>query len=213
MPYLFTAWSFHRMIPRTVALTPILEGKACPRLAALVDELGKFGFEQVVGPLRYNSRPPSQLSLLLHEEEPVYAAVLRVRVFGLVKVHYSLLSPFVRIEGHLESTATHELDAVRAPDFVRLQVIPGAEPAGLLRRHMVALYRLRREGREFQTPTASELEREAVFSLALTGVYLRRNAYRLALGIFAYALTRTPRNPSVFKQESEAASDPRRDER
>lgn len=199
LPYLYAAWSFYRMIPRTVVLRPIPEDEACPKLRALVAELGAVGFRPVVGPLHYNSRPRSQLSLLLHEEETVYAAVLRVRVFLLTKVHFSFLTPFADAEGHLESTSTPELDAVRAPASARLQVFPWASPAELLERHREALSRMRSAGRRFQAPAASELQREAVFSLAATGVYLRHNAYRLALGIFIYAWNRKPRNPPPFE--------------
>jgi hypothetical protein len=200
LPYLYAAWSFHRMIPRTVALRPIPEGEACPKLEALVAELGAVGFRPVVGPLHYNSRPRSQLSLLLHDEEPVYAAVLRVRVFCMRKVHFSFLTPFADGEGHLEATATPELDAVRAPDSARLQVFPWAAPADLLQHHRDAMDRMQSAGRRLQAPTASELQREAIYSLAATGQYLRHNAYRLALGIFIYAWNRKPRNPPLFEE-------------
>jgi len=199
LPYLYAAWSFYRMIPRTVRLRAIPEDEACPKLRALVGELGAVGFRPVVGPLRYNSRPRSQISLLLHEEDPVYAAVLRVRVFWLRKVHFSFLTPFADAEGHLESTATPELDAVRAPQEARLQVFPWVPPAELLEHHRYAIVRMRRAGRQLQAPAASELEREAIFSLAATGVYLRHNAYRLALGVFIYAWNRKPRNPPLFE--------------
>jgi len=199
MPYLYAAWSFYRMIPKTVVMRPIPEGEACPKLRALVAELGAVGFRPVVGPLHYNSRPRSQLSLLLHEDESVYAAVLRVRVFFLTKVHFSFLTPFIDGEGHMESTATPELDAVRAPESARLQVFPWIAPADLLEHHRYALVRLRRAGRRLQAPAASELEREAVYSLAATGRYLRQNAYRLALGVFIYAWNRKPRNPPIFE--------------
>lgn len=199
LPYLYAAWSFYRMIPHTVVLRPIPEEEACPKLRALVKELGAVGFRPVVGPLHYNSRPRSQISLLLHEEETVYAAVLRVRVFFLRKVHFSFLTPFADAEGHLESTATPELDAVRAPASARLQVFPWASPAELLERHRHALARLRREGRRLQAPAASDLQREAIYSLAATGHYLRHNAYRLAFGIFVYAWNRKPRNPPPFE--------------
>jgi len=187
------------MIPRTVVLRPIAEDEACPKLRALVAELRAVGFRPVVGPLRYNSRPRSQLSLLLHEEEPVYAAVLRVRVFFLKKVHFSFLTPFADGEGHLESTATPELDAVRAPESARLQVFPWATPAELLHYHRYAIVRMRSAGRRLHTPAAAELQREAIYSLAATGRYLRQNAYRLALGIFIYAWNRKPRNPPLFE--------------
>jgi hypothetical protein len=203
LPYLYAAWSFYRMIPRTVRLRPIPEDEACPKLRALVRDLGAVGFRPVVGPLRYNSRPRSQLSLLLHEEEPVYAAVLRVRVFWLRKVHFSFLTPLADAQGHLESTSTPELDAVRAPESVRLQVFPWAKPAELLERHRDAIARARSAGWRLQAPAASELEREAIFSLAATGVYLRHNAYRLAFGIFVYAWNRVPRNPPLLKGLSE----------
>jgi len=198
LPYLYAAWSFHRMIPRTVVMRPVPEGEACPKLLALVAELGAVGFRPVVGPLRYNSRPRSQLSLLLHEEEAVYAAVLRVRVFWMRKVHFSFLTPFADGEGHLESTATPELDAVRAPEEARLQVFPWAPPAELLEHHRYALVRLRGAGRRLQAPAASELLREAIYSLAATGQYLRHNAYRLAFGIFIYAWNRKSRNPPLL---------------
>lgn len=200
LPYLYAAWSFYRMIPRTVELRPIPEEQACPKLRALVAELGAVGFRPVVGPLRYNSRPRSQLSLLLHEEEPVYAAVLRVRVFRLRKVHFSFLTPLADAQGHLESTSTPELDAVRAPASVRLQVFPWATPAELLEKHRYAMDRARRAGWRLQAPAASELQREAIFSLAETGRYLRHNAYRLALGIFVYAWNRKPRNPPLLER-------------
>jgi hypothetical protein len=205
LPYLYAAWSFYRMIPRTVVLRPIPEEEACPKLRALVAELGSVGFRPVVGPLHYNSRPRSQLSLLIHEEETVYAAVLRVRVFLLTKVHFSFLTPFADAEGHLESTATPELDAVRAPESARLQVFPWASPADLLEHHRYALARMRRAGRRLQAPAASDLQREAIYSLAATGQYLRQNAYRLALGVFIYAWNRKPRNPPPFQEMSEAA--------
>jgi len=199
MPYLYAAWSFYRMIPRTVVLRSIPEDQACPKLKALVAELGAVGFRPVVGPLRYNSRPRSQLSLLLHEDESVYAAVLRVRVFFLKKVHFSFLTPFADGEGHLESTATPELDAVRAPESARLQVFPWATPAELLEHHRYAIVRMRRAGRRLEAPAASELQREAIYSLAATGHYLRHHAYRLALGVFIYAWNRKPRNPPLFE--------------
>jgi hypothetical protein len=169
-------------------------------LRARVAALEKLGFRTAVGPVRYNSRPPSQLTLLAHDTEPVYAAVLRVRVLGLRKVHYSLLSPIVGETGHMESTATPELVAVRAPAWVRFQVIPRAAPDELLRRHLAALARLRDEGMEFAVPAASELEREAIFSLAQTGEYLRANAYRLAAGVYAHAFDRRPRNREFVRE-------------
>jgi hypothetical protein len=200
--FLFTAWSFYRMVPRTVALRAIAPAESCPVLRARVAALEKLGFRTAVGPVRYNSRPPSQLTLLAHDTEPVYAAVLRVRVLGLRKVHYSLLSPIVGETGHMESTATPELVAVRAPAWVRFQVIPRAAPDELLRRHLAALARLRDEGMEFAVPAASELEREAIFSLAQTGEYLRANAYRLAAGVYAHAFDRRPRNRPLFPDAS-----------
>ena len=200
LPYLYAAWSFYRMIPRAVVLRPIREDEACPKLRALVAELGAVGFRPVVGPVHYNSRPRSQLSLLLHEQEPVYAAVLRVRVFWMRKVHFSFLTPFADAEGHLESTATPELEAVRAPDSARLQVFPGAAPADLLRHHRDAMDRMRSAGRRLEAPAATELQREAIFSLGVTGRYLRHNAYRLALGIFIYAWNQRPRNPPLFER-------------
>lgn len=197
LPYLYTVWSFRRMIPRVVSLTPLPEDRACWKARAFVEKLEGSGFRLVVGPLRYNSRPPSQLNLLLHATEPVYAAVLRVRVLGLRKVHYSFLSPFGDLLEHLESTATPELEAVPAPQFARIQVIPGAEPDELLAQHLAALRRIRDEGREFHAPSAHELQREAVFTLAMTGTYLRRNCFRLANAVFAYAWNRVSRNPPL----------------
>lgn len=210
--FLFTAWSFYRMVPRTVALRAIALDESCPLLRARVADLEKLGFRTAVGPVRYNSRPASQLVLMAHDTEPVYAAVLRVRALGLRKVHYSLLSPIVGEHGHMESTATPELVAVRAPAWVRFQVVPRAAPDELLSRHLAALARLREGGMEFAAPAPSELQREAIFTLAKTGEYLRANAYRLAAGVFAHAFDRRPRNREFARQAptSDLGSEPTR---
>lgn len=195
VPWLFATWSFRRMIPRAVALDEIPPASACRRLVAQVEELRALGFEPVAGPLHYNSRPPAQMVLLLHPTEPVYAAVLRFRVFGLRKVHFSFLSPVEDRTGHVETTGTPELEAVTAPPFVRMQVLPGLSAAEQFELHREAIARMHAEGGNFVAPTQHELTREAIFTLARTGEYLRRNASRLARGVFAWALMRRTRNP------------------
>jgi len=202
LPWLFAAWSFRRMVPRTAALADLPAGAACPRLLATVDALRALGFDTAAGPLRYNSKPPAQMALLRHRSEPVYAAVLRFRVFGLRRVHYSFLSPVENGTGHVETAGTPELEAVAVPPFIRMQVLPGLAPDALFERHREVVATLRARGERFSVPAAPDVAREAVFTLARTGAWLRGNSFRLARGVFAWALTRRSKNPPFATREA-----------